>query len=84
MKLFIDGIKFKIIKRPENINKPLFKKGDGVEYAHDEYGKIKGAVSDVYIDSVSENIIYYRADFPNERLTVLKIPEYELKGTDNL
>ena len=80
MKFQKNPLKFKIIKRPANINKPLFKKGDEIKYVHYEYGEIEGIIRDVFITDVSENIIYYTADFPDKKLTVLEIPEYELNG----
>lgn len=75
----------KIIKRPEGIGKPAFKKGDKVPYVHDEYGQLTGIVADVYLLKSKEGIFYdvdFRFPVPKEKnlngVTVQAIPESKL------
>ena len=76
MKLKISPSEFKIVKKPEGVS-PKYGKGDKVEYVHDEYGKIKGRINFSYLEEDLKNI-YYNVDFPDNRLTVLKIKEDDL------
>jgi len=76
MKLKISPFEFKIIKKPKGVN-PKYGKGDIVEYAHDECGNIKGRINFSYLEKDLKNI-YYNVDFPDNRLTVLKIKEDDL------
>lgn len=77
MKLEISPSKFKIIKKPEGVN-PKCGKGDVVDYEHNEYGRIRGMVDFLYLEKGDLKNIYYRVDFPDNRLTVLRINQDDL------